>query len=202
MDSPAPTPEPPATLRERRAQVALGTFAAIAFVLLAYRAYTPYFAAKPIDAAPRLDVNTASVAKLQQLPGVGPGMAKRMAAHRVNKPFESVEELQNVQGVGPKLMDQLRSHVTAEPAEELQRLGDTPTVSTPGKVQGGGDRIDVNTAGAAELQRIPRIGPAMAEAIIQARQSKPFTTVEELRRVRGIGAKTLESIRLFVTVGQ
>jgi competence protein ComEA len=61
--------------------------------------------------------------------------------------------------------------------------------------------IDVNRATAAELQRLPGVGPAMSSRIILVREQRPFQSVDELRRVPGIGVKTLEHLRPFVTVG-
>ncbi len=56
--------------------------------------------------------------------------------------------------------------------------------------------IDVNTADAATLTRLPRIGPAIARRIVAYRKTHgPFKTVDELLNVRGIGPKTLERIR-------
>ncbi len=60
-------------------------------------------------------------------------------------------------------------------------------------------RVDVNAAGVAELQRLPGIGPILAERIVASRTAHGrFGTLEDLRRVRGIGAKTLEALRAHV----
>ncbi len=69
-----------------------------------------------------LDLNTAEVDELRQLPGVGPAMAERIVAAR---PFESVDDLRRVAGVGPAFLDRLRSlAVTEFPAAE----GGEPTL--------------------------------------------------------------------------
>jgi competence ComEA-like helix-hairpin-helix protein len=60
-----------------------------------------------------------------------------------------------------------------------------------------GGRININTATAAELEALPRIGPAIAWRIVEGR---PYRSVEELARVKGIGKKRLEEIRALVTV--
>ena len=59
---------------------------------------------------------------------------------------------------------------------------------------------NINVATAAELEAIPGIGPAMARRIIEARQRRPFTTVDDLLDVRGIGERTLERMRPYVVV--
>ena len=61
-------------------------------------------------------------------------------------------------------------------------------------------RININSAPARELERIPGIGPAMSERIIARRRQRPFTSIEDLLDVKGIGQKTLEKIRPFVSV--
>ena len=58
-------------------------------------------------------------------------------------------------------------------------------------------QVDVNTAGVAELERLPDIGPALAGRIVEERETRgPFRSAEELSRVKGIGPKTYEPIQL------
>jgi competence protein ComEA len=61
-----------------------------------------------------------------------------------------------------------------------------------------GGLVNVNSATAAELEALPGIGPAKAQAIIE---NRPFSTVEELDRVPGIGPATLDRLRPLVTTG-
>lgn len=61
--------------------------------------------------------------------------------------------------------------------------------------------IDPNTATSAELQSIPGIGPVLAERIIADRQQNGrFQTVDDLVRVKGIGAKTLDKIKDYLII--
>lgn len=63
-----------------------------------------------------------------------------------------------------------------------------------------GSPININTAGSLELQRLPRIGPALAGRIIEYRERHGgFSTVDELTKVSGIGARTLETLRPMIT---
>lgn len=63
--------------------------------------------------------------------------------------------------------------------------------------------IDINTADEELLQRLPGIGPALAERIVADREANgPFATVEELTRVSGIGEKTLEALLPYATAGE
>ena len=58
-----------------------------------------------------------------------------------------------------------------------------------------GERIDPDVASLAELLRLPRVGPALARAIVADREAKgPFGSLEGLDRVPGIGPKLLASL--------
>lgn len=62
--------------------------------------------------------------------------------------------------------------------------------------------IDLNTATAADLEVLPRIGPALAQRIIEARdRAGGFASLEDLDAVKGIGPRTLEALRPHVRVG-
>jgi DNA uptake protein ComE-like DNA-binding protein len=60
-----------------------------------------------------------------------------------------------------------------------------------------GEPINVKTATKAELEPLPEIGQVIARRIIEGR---PYRSVEELERVRGIGKKRLEEIRPLIRV--
>jgi competence protein ComEA len=62
-------------------------------------------------------------------------------------------------------------------------------------------KVDVNSASAAELASLPGIGDSKAAAIIAEREKKPFASVDDLERVRGIGARTVEDLRSKVSAG-
>lgn len=63
-----------------------------------------------------------------------------------------------------------------------------------------GEIIDLNTAAPEDLERLPGIGPAKAEAIAAYRtEHGPFRTVDQLMEVSGIGEATLEALRPYIT---
>lgn len=62
-------------------------------------------------------------------------------------------------------------------------------------------KVDINSASAAELAGLPGIGQSKAAAIIAEREKKPFASVDDLERVRGIGERTVEDLRSKVAVG-
>lgn len=72
----------------------------------------------------------------------------------------------------------------------------------PGKLRSPGEGVvNINTADRGELQRLPGVGPATAEKIIDyRRQIGRFRSPEQLIDVKGIGPKTFEKMRPFVRV--
>jgi len=61
--------------------------------------------------------------------------------------------------------------------------------------------IDLNAATASQLEALPMIGPKRAESIVADRAKRgPFKSVDDLDRVHGIGPRTVERLRPFVTV--
>jgi len=213
-EQPPPT-QHSTTTRPVRQYAQLAAVAALA-ILLAVRAYSPRFETQPtLDSGvtnAKIDLNRAGRAELVQVPGLGPSLADAILHHRANVgPFENIDELQNVRGFGQKTFDKLKPWLKVEsvPAagteDQLVELKRKPmqvgnTTGMGNKLRVGEDPIDVNRADVTALQRLPGIGPTLAERIVLARSSKRFDTVEDLRKVKGIGAKTLENIRPYIAV--
>jgi competence protein ComEA len=175
-------------------------------------------------AVPRTDLNRAERAELLQLPGVGNSLAERIETYRREQgPFRSVDDLVAVQGVGPSTLERLRPLVYVVEISGERKERESPTKraksgrsswkSAPSDTDSDERKplskkgaspvspIDINQATVAELQRLPGIGPKMSQRIVEEREKRPFRSVDELRRVSGIGVKTLERLRPFVTVG-
>ncbi len=76
-----------------------------------------------------------------------------------------------------------------------------PTTETGTGTSGATGLVNVNSATNAELETLPGIGEVIAQAIVDHRtENGPFTSVEQLVDVSGIGDATLENIRELVTV--
>jgi competence protein ComEA len=67
----------------------------------------------------------------------------------------------------------------------------------------GSNKININTASVSELQNLPRIGPKVAQRIVDYRtENGPFKKVEDIMKVRGIGEKVFNGIKDLITVGE
>ncbi len=60
----------------------------------------------------QINLNTATAAQLESLPGVGPKLAAEMIAARSQKPFASLADLDQVPGIGPNLLEKIKDRVT------------------------------------------------------------------------------------------
>ena len=63
-----------------------------------------------------------------------------------------------------------------------------------------GKKVNINTASAAELAYLPRIGAKVADRIIAYRKEKPFSRPEELMEVKGIGEKLFLTLKPYIAV--
>ena len=98
----------------------------------------------------------------------------------------------------------------ASPEPEIQAAASLPERTLTGGDEADrlptellpGEKLDLNSATAAELQRLPGIGEKLSVAIVAWRvEHGPFQKVEELLQVPGIGEKRLAEIRDLVTAG-
>lgn len=70
------------------------------------------FLAAPCLAQDALDLNTASVEQLTELPGIGPAIAAKIVEYRTARPFATVEEVMEVKGIGPAKYEAIKDRVT------------------------------------------------------------------------------------------
>jgi competence protein ComEA len=206
-----------------QAQLAVAFLLGVAVTLLALQVLGSLRSGgRPAELTHRINLNQAGRAELLQLPGVGESLAGRIEAYRdEHGDFRSVDELIHVHGVGKTTLERLRPWLCVAEGEQGEEEPPAPaprtasrsgppekkempggmgakTAGTSAKVAQIKEPIDVNHASAGELQRLPGIGPKMAQRIIDERTKKPFKSVDELRRVSGIGAKTLERLRPYI----
>jgi len=102
------------------------------------------------------------------------------------------EDEEPAAGTAPRSEDSSAHRATRAPSEPGPRARRSAGPPRPAS-------IDVDRAGAEELLRLPGIGPSLAARIVAERDSGgPFGGPEGLLRVRGIGTKTLEKIRVYL----
>jgi competence protein ComEA len=197
---------------------------AITLGLLVFRGYGAWLGARPTEPArvALTDLNKADRSELEQVPGIGPTLAREITEDRQKKgQFKSVEELRRVKGVGPATLEKVRPFLqvelpniepaTTEPQspatpEQPLVLERKPTQPVPApqpragakKLQPGDPPINANTAGVDELIKLPGVGSVTAQHIIAARSVKPFRSLADIDKVKGIGPATLAKIKPFV----
>ena len=94
------------------AAVALVVMVAVPSLVAAQAKAAPQTSAKP-PVTGTININTASAADLQRLPGIGAKTAGRVIEYRQkNGPFKKVEELMNVRGVGEKNFLKLKNQIS------------------------------------------------------------------------------------------
>jgi competence protein ComEA len=210
--APPPPAVPDAPVSHRAQTVALLLLIAVAG-LIGWRWYSDHHRTRPTelqrDATHRIDLNRATRSELMQIPGVGPQLAERIVSYRDSRgQFTRVEDLDAVHGIGDATLNKIRPWVVVHspdeerPQTEPDRLTrKQSTVHVVKKPDGSAGLVNVNTASLEELDTLPGIGPVLAQRIVTEREKRPFASVDELRRVSGIGPKKLDAIRPLVTVG-
>lgn len=99
-----------------------------------------------------------------------------------------------------QVYDQQQIHIP-KVGEENPPLPSPPAslTSASDSVQPAG-KVNINTATAEELDTLPGIGPALAQRIIEYRQTNgPFQSIEEIKNVSGIGDKLFEKLKDLIT---
>jgi DNA uptake protein ComE-like DNA-binding protein/prefoldin subunit 5 len=91
-----------------------------------------------------------------------------------NKPYQRYEDLLKIKGMGPVLLEKFRPYLKISP-------------------------IDVNSATVEELAVLPRLSRSIAEKIILGR---PYADLEEIRAVKGMGARSLELLKPYLLIGR
>lgn len=175
-------------------KLALSFLLGAALSLLVVHVFTgTRWTARPSEARQAIDINRADRKDLLQIPGIGPTLAERIVEHRNRVGgYRDVDELLGVPGVGPSTLETLKTHVA---------VIDGASVAEPERLATGkptAKMVDLNRATANELERLPGIGPKLAQRIVEERRKAPYQTVDELRRVPGIGAKIIEKLRSHV----
>ncbi len=142
----------------------------------------------------RIDLNSAKEVELERLPGIGPATSKAIIEAR---PFKSVDDLVRVKGLTEAKIAELKDSVKVVPPPAVTPAKKAEAKTAKKAALAPGQKINLNTASKEELDVLPGIGPAKAQAIIDAR---PFQSIEGLKKVKGIGEATFEKLKDMITV--
>ena len=150
------------------------------------------------SAEAKVDINTASQAELEKLPGIGAATAKKIIAGR---PYVSTADLSKA-GVSAKTITKITPLVAvgtapaAAPAA-VQKMAIPRDKTKAESKAAAGAKVDINSASQAELEKLPGVGAATAKKIIAGR---PYASTADLSKA-GVSAKTITKITPLVAVG-
>ena len=172
-------------------------------------------AAAPAAATGRLvNVNTATLAELDAVNGIGLVTANKIIAYReAHGSLKSIEDLKSA-GVTHCVLGKIKDKITFTGGSASTASSTTASSPTAGSHSGhssaaasspaasspaasSGPRTNINTATLADLDAVDGIGEATARKIIAARQSagNKFSNWGEVDAVSGVGATTLEKLK-------
>ncbi|WP_307275786.1 ComEA family DNA-binding protein [Arthrobacter sp. W4I7] len=87
------------------------------------------------------------------------------------------------------------------PDDAVEPGGPEAGASPDGSAGSPGSKVNLNTAGVEELDGLPKVGPVLAQRIVDWRKEHgPFKAVEELDAIDGVGPKMLEALLPLVTI--
>lgn len=167
---------------------------------------------------------TADELAAYKIAGVGAATAENIVAYRdENGPFRNFEDLDKAPRVGPSMLEKFKAvgvdfgaagaeavaqvAASVAPSDTVTTPASAPARSTPASSPRPaaaplvGGKVNINTAGIEELCTLKRVGPSLAQKIIDYRTAHgPFKTIEELDNVSGIGPALIEGIRDHVVL--
>jgi competence protein ComEA len=120
---------------------------------------------------------------IQDLINLAGGLNESADNDLMAKEINRSEMLKNNQKILIPIMAQISQQVAG---------ANTETAST--------DKINLNTASLEQLDSLPGIGPVYAQRIIDYRQKKSFSSIEEIMEIQGIGEKTFEKFKDLITI--
>lgn len=124
-----------------------------------------------------IDLLSASVEELIELPGIGPAKAQAIINYRQENGFREIEDIMNVSGIGEKTFSNIKDYIYL--SEVVYEIVD--------------DKININEASSDELESLPGIGKVSAQKIIEYRAIKRINSLDDLKKM-GIPSSTIEKI--------
>jgi competence protein ComEA len=159
--------------------------------------------AYPAAKADLVDINTATQAELEAVKGIGPVTAKKIID---NRPYKSLTDLKKA-GLSAKEIKEFKPSLTAKPAPAPAapataappaKAVQPKTAAAAKEAKAPAAPVDLNSADQKALEALPGVGPALAKRIMEGR---PFTSVDDLAKVKGLTKTKVAALKDKVTVG-
>jgi len=140
----------------------------------------------------QVNVNTADLATLETLPGVGPATAQKIID---NRPYKSATDLEKVPGLSEAKVNAMKDQITFKSGSKSKSTSSTSTDKESAHV----GKVNVNTADVATLETLPGVGAATAQHIIDGR---PYHSAADLEKVHGLSKAKVEAMQDQITFGK
>lgn len=146
----------------------------------------------------RVNLNEVPITTLERLPGMTPELAAAIVVRRDLKgPYKAPEEVLLVRGMTPEIFNRLGPHFSVEGPTRLE-MRESEIEHPKPPVEGV---VNLNTATAVDLIRLPGIDGARAEAILALRRTRGgFRAPKEIREAFGITSDRYAAVRPYLTV--
>lgn len=137
---------------------------------------------------------------------IGSGIELYQSHFKPNSEFfkrEQLEEIERQIHDKAALIDSIMDNKKLSAIENEHSLGLNKVLPENRVYEGTSQQrlIDINSATVEELMKLPRVGPVIANRIIEYRNIHgPFKTIEDLIKVKGIGEKKLTSIKPYIYI--
>lgn len=145
----------------------------------------------------KIDLQTADAKVLTSVPGIGIKKATDIVEFRQKNGFHSKSDLMKIKGIGKKTYKKIEAYFI-DFGYDKDEGGDEYLAK-----KDKNKKIDINKATYDELISIKGIGPKKANDIIALRKSLggKFKNINELTQIKGIGKKTVEKLKKYITLG-
>lgn len=170
----------------------------------------PLFA--PLYQAPCIEINQATIASWDSLPGIGPSLSQRIVRYRDSRGgFQTIEDLSVIYGLKRETLAKIETQLWLEkPAVLRKQKRNKRKRKYPAKTyyrtayKSRSTQLaqitDLNQADSTQLDALPGIGPTLARRILKYRQILGYYYhVDQLQAVYGLSEENFERMKPFLT---